>query len=142
MTRVMAQGTFDLIHPGHIHYLQESRALGDELYVIIARDSRLDTEPVMPEDARRLVVEALKPVDRALLGSEEDIFVSVEHVQPDIITLGHDQPYAVDALREQLAENSLEGIEVVRIGAYDGPVASSTTLRDGIRERQDETQEH
>lgn len=135
MTRVMAQGRFDLIHPGHIHYLQESKALGDELYVVIARDSRLDTEPVMQEDARRLVVDALKPVDKALLGSEEDIFVSVERVQPDIITLGHDQPYNPDDLEKTLREHGFTGVEVVRINAYDGPVASSTELRERIADR-------
>lgn len=135
MTRVMAQGTFDLIHPGHIHYLQESRALGDELYVVIARDARLEEEPVMVEDARRLVVDALKPVDKALLGSEADIFVSVKRVAPDVITLGHDQPYEVDALKDRLAENGFDGVDVVRIGAYDGPVSSSTALRERVRGR-------
>lgn len=135
MTRVMAQGRFDLIHPGHIHYLQESKALGDELYVVIARDARLDDEPVMGEEARRLVVEALKPVDKALLGSEEDIFVSVERVDPAVITLGHDQPYDAGTLRERLDDHGFQGIEVVRIDAYDGPVSSSTALRERIRDR-------
>lgn len=135
MTRVMAQGRFDLIHPGHIHYLQESKALGDELYVIIARDARLDDDPVMGEDARRLVVDALKPVDKALLGSEEDIFVSVERVNPDVITLGHDQPYDADRLRKQLDDHGFEGIKVVRIDAYDGPLSSSTELRERAHDR-------
>lgn len=135
MTRVMAQGTFDLVHPGHIHYLQESRALGDELHVVIARDSRLDGEPVMEEEARRLVVAALKPVDRAVLGSEEDIFRSVERLEPDIITLGYDQSYGVDALEERLASHGFDDIVVRRIGRYDGPVASSTELRERIRDR-------
>ncbi|MDY6770264.1 MAG: adenylyltransferase/cytidyltransferase family protein [Candidatus Nanohaloarchaea archaeon] len=135
MTRVMAQGTFDLLHPGHLHYLEESAALGDELYVVIARDSRKRAEKdlVMPEEARRTVVAALEVVDEAVLGSEDSIFDSVETIQPDIITLGYDQDHDENELEQTLQEHGFDGIDVVRIGEYDGEITSSTELRDRLR---------
>lgn len=136
MTRVMAQGTFDLLHPGHIHYLEESAALGEELCVVIARDSRKESEKdlVMDEDDRRTVVDALEAVDRAVLGSEDSIFDSVERIQPDIITIGYDQPYDPDELEATLEEHGFPDIDVVRIGEYAGDVTSSSQLKDRIQE--------
>lgn len=135
MTRVMAQGTFDLLHPGHIHYLQESAALGDELYVVISRDERLagEKEVVMEEEARRTVVDALGMVDGAVLGSEDSIFDSVERIAPDVITLGYDQGFDADELAETLAAEGFAAVDVVRIGEYDGSVTSSSELRDRLR---------
>lgn len=132
MTRVMAQGTFDLLHPGHIHYLTESAGMGDELHVVIARDSRMREKKdiVMEEDSRRTIVNALEMVDHAVLGSEDSIFDSVERIQPDIITLGYDQPYDPDELEETLENHGFTAIEVVRVGKYDGPVESSSQLKE------------
>ncbi len=129
MTRVMAQGTFDLLHPGHLHYLRESAALGDELVVVIARDSRKSGEKdlVMDEGDRREMVDALEMVDRAVLGSEDSIYDSVADLEPDIITLGHDQPFDPDSLEQDLADRDLH-VAVERIDAAD-PAHSSTALR-------------
>ncbi|MFB6296820.1 MAG: adenylyltransferase/cytidyltransferase family protein [Halobacteriales archaeon] len=138
MKRVMAQGTFDILHPGHVHYLEESAALGDELAVVIARDSRVATrkDVFLDEETRRRVVAALGAVDDAVLGSEEDLFASVAEIEPDVITLGHDQGYDVDDLAADLAAAGFEGIEVVRIGPYDGPgVTSSSDVKDRILAR-------
>lgn len=131
---VVAQGTFDLLHPGHLHYLEESAALGDELYVVISRDSRVQGEKdlIMPEGGRRTVVDALDVVDEAVLGSEDSIFDSVERIQPDIITLGYDQEHDEAELEEALQEHGFGGVEVVRIGAYDGEITSSTELRERL----------
>ncbi|MDL5503512.1 MAG: adenylyltransferase/cytidyltransferase family protein, partial [Candidatus Methanoperedens sp.] len=51
MVRVLATGTFDILHPGHLLYLSKARALGDELYVIVARDSMIKhkPKPIVPE---------------------------------------------------------------------------------------------
>ncbi len=45
MVRVLATGTFDILHPGHLLYLPEAKALGDELYVIAAHDSMVKHKP-------------------------------------------------------------------------------------------------
>lgn len=96
MVRVMATGVFDILHLGHLHYLQQAKELGDELVVVVARDStvrRMKHEPVTPEEMRRELVGALKPVDRAILGHEGDIYRTVEDVRPDVIALGWDQAF-------------------------------------------------
>jgi FAD synthetase len=117
MKTVMAQGTFDILHPGHVHYLKESAKLGDELTVVISRDSRVKhrKDLVFDEDERKEMVQALKPVDKAVLGSETDIYETVEKVNPDVITLGYDQDHDREDVKE-LAENTLDHeVEVLRI---------------------------
>ena len=128
MRRVMAQGTFDILHPGHRHYLEESAALGESLAVVIARDSRVATRKnvFLDEESRRRVIEALEVVDHAILGSEDDLFVSVAEIDPDVITLGHDQGYEVEALESDLVAAGFDGVEVVRIDAYKGPGVTSS----------------
>jgi len=139
MVRVMAQGKFDILHPGHVHYLTESAALGDELYVVVARDDRVRdrTDLYMDEESRRLVVEALGVVDVAVLGSEGSVFDSVERIQPDVITIGFDQDWDVEDLREQLAEHGFPDVEVVRIGPREGEgISSSSQVREPLRRRE------
>ena len=68
MAKVMATGTFDLLHMGHIFYLREAKKLGDELVCVVARDStvrKLKHEPVTPEDMRLSIIRELKIVDKA-----------------------------------------------------------------------------
>lgn len=139
MTRVMAQGTFDLLHPGHIYYLRESAALGGELVVVIARDSRKKDEKnlAMDEEGRRTVVDALEMVDEAVLGSEDSIFDSVERLQPDIITLGYDQPYDPDELTATLEQHGFPDIDVIRIDEYAGKIAASSDLRRRVQDTAD-----
>ena len=110
MTRVVAQGTFDLLHPGHVHYLRESAAMGDELYVIVSRNTNVTHkhEPIVPAGQRRALVGALDPVDRAVLGHPEDIFVPIEGIRPDVITLGHDQHHDERAIERALADRGIE----------------------------------
>ena len=121
LKRVVATGTFDILHPGHIYYLEESRKLGDELHVIIARDEnvRHKPKPVIPEQQRLRMVQSLKPVDYARLGSTTDIFEPIREIQPDIITLGFNQFFKEDKLKCDLEENGISA-EVVRIEGYSG----------------------
>jgi FAD synthetase len=78
--RVIAQGTFDILHPGHVHYLEEAAAMGDELHVIVARRSNVThkARPILPDEQRRDMVAALATVDEAHLGHPEDSFVPIE----------------------------------------------------------------
>ncbi|ABK14580.1 MAG: FAD synthase [Methanothrix sp.] len=116
MTRVMATGTFDILHPGHLLYLERSRALGDELVVVVARDINVKHKPrpVVPEDQRLRMVSALKMVDMAVLGSVTDIFEPVRALRPDIITLGYDQYMDENWLEGELRKRGLMA-RVVRI---------------------------
>lgn len=110
MKRVVAQGTFDILHPGHVHYLREAASMGDELHVIVARSSNVTHKagPVIPDEQRVEMVGALDPVDVAHLGHPEDIFVPIKRIEPDIIVLGHDQYHSVDELEAELAERGIE----------------------------------
>lgn len=119
----MATGTFDLIHPGHGFYLEEAKKLGGEgarLVVVIARESTVRARkrvPIVPEKQRREVVQMLKMVDEAVLGSETDMFSTVLKIKPDIIAIGPDQNFNLDHLREELKKRSIEA-EVVKIERY------------------------
>lgn len=116
MTRILATGTFDILHPGHIYFLTQARALGDELFVIVARDSNIThkPKPVVPEEQRLEMVNALGIVDKALLGSEKDMFEPLKQIRPDIIALGYDQRFDAELLEKELAKRGLSA-NVVRI---------------------------
>ncbi len=118
VVRVMATGVFDLLHPGHVYFLSEARKLGDELVVVVARDQtarRLKHEPYVPEHVRREMVEALKPVDRAVLGSTTDIYETVVREHPQVIALGHDQHWNEKEVEAECARRGVP-VRVVRIG--------------------------
>lgn len=107
--RVVAQGTFDLLHPGHIHYLQEAASYGTELHVIVARSENVTHKqpPVLSGQQRLETVSALDVVDAAQLGHPEDIFVPIESLDPDVIVLGYDQHHDVAAISDALAEREI-----------------------------------
>ena len=106
MTRVMATGVFDILHTGHLHYLAEAKRLGDELIVVVATDATVRKrkhEPITPERMRVELVGALKPVDKAVLGKEGDMFDIVAELHPDVIALGYDQQFDEEQLEKDLS---------------------------------------
>lgn len=120
MVRVMASGVFDILHLGHVYFLQQAKKLGDELVVVVARDStarKLKHQPIMNEEIRAKMVEALKPVDRVVLGHEDDMFKTVEEIKPDIIVLGYDQAFDEDYIINECKKRNLN-IKVVRLPKF------------------------
>jgi FAD synthetase len=137
MVRVMATGVFDLLHPGHLYFLNEARKLGDELIVVVARDQtarRLKHEPYVPEHLRREMVESLKPVDRAILGSATDIYQTVVEERPDIIALGYDQHFDEKEVERECARRGVK-VKVVRLGPLTHDVLASRMIVDRILDR-------
>ncbi|CAD6494382.1 MAG: FAD synthase [Candidatus Argoarchaeum ethanivorans] len=135
LIRVLATGTFDILHPGHITYLRESRKLGDELYVIVARESMIlhKPKPFLPEEQRLEVVKALKVVDCAVLGNEIDMFKPLEEIQPAIITLGYNQHFKEEELSEKLKKRGIHA-KVVRIKNFEScELCSTRTIVQHIR---------
>ncbi|WP_135663696.1 adenylyltransferase/cytidyltransferase family protein [Halorhabdus rudnickae] len=120
MTDVLAQGTFDLLHPGHLHYLQEAAGRGDRLHVIVARGENVTHKqpPILPDRQRREMVAALEPVDAAHLGHPDDIFVPVERIDPDVLVLGYDQHHDRKDIADALAEREID-CTVRRASAYE-----------------------
>jgi FAD synthetase len=122
---VLASGTFDLLHLGHVRFLEEAKKAGGkdaELVVIVARDStvkaRKGKKPVMPEDQRRALVESLKVVDEAILGLEDfSIDKVIEKIKPDVIAVGHDQD-GIEREVQKAIEKEKFSVEVVKIGRF------------------------
>lgn len=131
MIRVMASGVFDIIHTGHIHYLEQAKSMGDELVVVVACDNTVRKrkhEPVTPENMRVRIIGALKPVDRAVLGKDGNIFDTVREIEPDIIVLGYDQTFKEEELTKRLEENGFSGIKVVRASEYAEDLAATRRI--------------
>mgnify|MGYP000847786718 FL=1 len=131
MVRVMASGVFDIIHTGHISYLEQAKSMGDELVVVVACDStarRRKNQPITPEAMRVRIVGALKPVDRAVLGKEGDMLSTVADIGPDIIVLGFDQGFDEDALRRELAARGLGSVEIRRADRFSEDLTASREI--------------
>mgnify|MGYP006147111399 CR=1 FL=1 len=120
MTRVMAVGVFDLLHAGHLHYLEQAKELGEHLTVVVAHDDTVRKrkhEPITTHELRSRMVAGLKPVDEVVIGNPPDvpIFDILPVVKPDIIALGYDQDHAEVAIREALKERGFDDIKVTRV---------------------------
>ncbi|MCD6410148.1 MAG: adenylyltransferase/cytidyltransferase family protein [Candidatus Verstraetearchaeota archaeon] len=121
----MASGVFDLLHYGHVKYLEEAKKLGgedSELVVVVARDAtvrkRKGRDPILPEEERRALVEALKPVNKAILGEEDFSLEKVlSKVKPDIVAVGYDQENLEAELKKVISRKGLD-IKVVRLTRY------------------------
>jgi FAD synthetase len=120
MVKVMATGTFDLLHMGHIYFLKEAKKLGDMLCVVVATDAtvrKFKHEPINPEEIRLSLINELAVVDKAYLGSEDDMYAIVEEVKPDIIALGYDQIHDENNIKKELLKRNLSA-KVVRLSEY------------------------
>lgn len=124
---VLASGVFDLLHLGHVKFLEEAKKTGGrdaKLIVIVARDSTVEKRkgirPVIPENQRRALVESLKVVDEAILGYEDfNMGKVIEKIKPDIIAVGHDSHMTgmEKAVRDYIKTRGLR-IKIVKVGKF------------------------
>ena len=120
---VLTNGVFDILHPGHIRYLQAARALGDRLIVAINSDrsvralGKAPNRPLNPELERAEVLRALACVDEVVIFDEPDPHAIISKIQPDILVKGAD--WAEDAI---IGRDIVEarGGQVVRIPMAPG----------------------
>lgn len=113
---VLATGAFDLLHYGHLNFLEEAKRAGGRnarLIVIVARDKTVEARkgkrPIVREDQRRALIEALKPVDDAILGFEDMNYSAViEKLKPDVIAVGYDQSDIKRAVEEIIEKKGLK----------------------------------
>lgn len=141
MTLVMASGVFDILHAGHVSYLEQARSFGDELVVVVACDStvrRRKHEPITPESMRARLVGALKPVDHVLVGKEGDMLDTVEQLRPDIIVLGYDQGFDEKDLSEKLAQRGMGHIRVIRADECADDLNATRRIVERIRRMGDD----
>jgi len=138
VTHVLAQGTFDILHPGHVHYLRDAAAMGDRLSVIIARRENVTHKqpPILPNRQRRDMIEALGVVDDAVVGHPEDIFVPIEELDPDIIVLGYDQHHDDDAIEAELDRRGIDCVvrRASPLDSDEGELLSTGRIIDRICE--------
>ena len=140
---MLASGVFDLLHLGHVKFLEEAKKAGGknaELLVIVARDSTVQEtkgrKPVMPENQRRALVESLKVVDEAVLGLENfDIGDVIERIKPVVIALGYDQVEMELQVCEYVNKHGLN-VKTVRVGKFEeDDLDSSSKIRQKIVEK-------
>lgn len=136
--RVLAFGTFDILHPGHLFYLNAAKKLGNELVVVIARDVNVfkskGNVPVNNEMARWEIVAALKPVDKAVLGNTKNIYDKVKELHPQIMALGYDQHLDLGKLKRELKKRKLN-CRVVRLKPFKEAQFKSAIIKHKIRKQ-------
>ena len=137
LKRVLAVGVFDLLHAGHLHYLEQAKLLGDELVVIVAHDDTVRQrkhEPITLQNMRKKMVEGLKPVDLVHIGNPPGIsmFDILVDIKPDIIALGYDQEHAEEGIKNELAERNLSHIEVLRVEGREGDLDGTRKIVEKI----------
>lgn len=130
---VFANGCFDTLHVGHVRYLEGARREGDILIVGINDDASIHSlkgpgRPVLDENARALLVAALRPVDYVVLFSEPNVEALLEELRPDVHAKGTD--YSAETVPER-ATAAKFGIRVAIVG--DPKDHSTRTLFDTIR---------
>ena len=127
--KVLVGGTFDIIHPGHIHYLREAAKKG-LVYAVIATDENVKRikgkYPILNQEQRLEIISSIKYVYDAFIGDERDFIKPIERIKPDIVLLGPDQPINEEFI---IKETERRGIEVVveRLPKRIGPENASTT---------------
>jgi FAD synthetase len=135
---VMAFGSFEMLHPGHLLYLKKARSLGDKLIVVIARDKSIELikhrTPVIKEKDRMLMVNSLKFVDKAVLGNAirktEDKYLLLKKYKPSTIALGYDQEANEKEIRSWLKRNRIKAKVVrIRMSLNDSKYKSSKLIK-------------
>ncbi len=147
MTTVVAFGTFDLLHYGHVKMLEKAKELGGKgakLTVVISRDSSSEKvkghPPIFPDKQRLNLIKSLKVVDDAVLGYEGATWKNrlkiIEDLNPNIIALGYDQPIEINALRDELLKRGIKVDKIVRLEKFgDASFDSSSEIVKKIIER-------
>ena len=132
MKKVMAFGSFDILHKGHESYLKEAKGYGDYFVVIVARDENIlrfkGRKPKNDEGHRLEQVRKLNFVDEAVLGHKDNVFEVLGEFSPDVICLGYDQKIDEEKLREELEKRNLKA-EIIRAKPFKPEIYKSSILK-------------
>lgn len=129
--RVLIFGTFDILHPGHLHIINKAASLGN-LYIVVARDETVKTikgiVPVNSELQRKKNLESLNIAEQVVLGKKRNKFIIIEEINPNIICIGYDQRSFVDALPEELKKRNLD-CEIIKIDSFEPEKYKSSKMK-------------
>ncbi len=128
--KILAAGTFDLLHPGHLYFLRQAKKLGDYLVVIVARDANVKKQkgywPIEDERIRLAKLKKIKWIDRVVLG-EPDLRKRgkiLQQIKPQIIAQGYDQKIP-----------PLKKYKTVKIKAFYPQKYKSSLLRKALQKK-------
>jgi D-glycero-beta-D-manno-heptose 1-phosphate adenylyltransferase len=130
---VFTNGVFDLLHPGHVRYLEDARALGDALIVGLNGDASVRRNkgrgrPITPQDERGEILLALASVDAVVVFDQDTPAEIITALQPDVLVKGAD--WAADRIVGRETVEARNG-RVVRIPLEEGQ--STTSLVERVR---------
>ncbi|SRR3989339_950621 len=130
MKKVMVFGTFDIIHPGHLHMLAEAKEYGDYLVVVVARDLTVcevkGKSASNNEEVRLENVKKLKMADKVRLGCiDDDKYLAIAEEKPDVVALGYDQRTFVDKLAEAVEDH----VQIVRLAPHLPEIYKSSKIK-------------
>ncbi|MDE6916830.1 MAG: D-glycero-beta-D-manno-heptose 1-phosphate adenylyltransferase [Lachnospiraceae bacterium] len=137
-TVVSTSGCFDILHAGHVTYLEEAKARGDILVVLLNADSSVralkgSTRPIVPEMERAVVIAGLESVDYVCIFSEQTPCALIDSLQPDVVIKGGD--YAGKQIPEMDSVAAYGG-RVEYVDVVDG--CSTTNIVEKIRRTMEE----
>jgi D-beta-D-heptose 7-phosphate kinase/D-beta-D-heptose 1-phosphate adenosyltransferase len=136
MITVAVSGGFDPVHIGHVEMMQEAKALGDKLVVILNNDNWLKKKKgfaFMDEKERKAIIEAIRYVDEVVITSHPEnpgdmsVCAELEKIKPDIFANGGDRKPDGDPIPEVELCNRL-GIKLVYNIGKSGKIQSSSEL--------------
>jgi rfaE bifunctional protein nucleotidyltransferase chain/domain len=95
MKIVFTNGCFDILHRGHVEYLQKAKTFGDKLVVGLNSDASVrrlkgETRPVQDQESRKIILEALRCVDEVIIFDEDTPYELIKKIQPDVLVKGAD----------------------------------------------------
>jgi len=112
-SRILIFGTFDLLHPGHINFITQASQLGDELYIVVARDKNIinfkGAQPTHSENQRMKNIHHLGITHHIILGNLDwhKRYRIINKIKPNIIALGYDQKINLTELKTKLKKYGL-----------------------------------
>lgn len=141
MKIVMAFGTFDVFHAGHEYFLKQAKTLGDELIVVVAKDSTVKNVkgeyPHHDERERMQKVKNSEIADKVVLGNDGDKYKVIKKYKPHIIALGYDQFVFTYKLNKMIIDESMD-TEIIRLGAYEPDIYKSSLIKIRNEENEEE----
>lgn len=132
---VFTNGCFDILHIGHVRYLEEAKGLGDILVLGLNSDASVRSikgplRPVVPQDERAYIMASLEVVDYVTIFDEETPLTLIEDIAPDILVKGGDWTPDTVVGRETVAQRGgrIVIIPQIREGSTDNPASTSGVI--------------